>query len=208
MPKAARMCGRTGSSPIAETSQRLRAKSRAVARGLSNVDLGSDLGRRIELERAADPDARDLVMRGWALRSLRFPQLVLKRLGTPSSARSRLTRDPSTLGSASRQLCWDNGPRMGQPSKRRFSTDRTAASRSSRTRYESLECTSCDGNSPANQVRLNEAKVEFEPAIALDHSNARAFSSLGISRYGSVNQRQESPPRKSHSALSSRPQSS
>ncbi len=31
-----------------------------------NVELVRDLGHRIELERAADPDARDLVMRGWA----------------------------------------------------------------------------------------------------------------------------------------------
>jgi len=32
-----------------------------------NIELMRDAGRRIEQERAADPDARDVVMRGWAL---------------------------------------------------------------------------------------------------------------------------------------------
>jgi TolB-like protein len=32
-----------------------------------NSELGQDAGRRIEHERAVDPDARDLVMRGWAV---------------------------------------------------------------------------------------------------------------------------------------------
>jgi len=37
-----------------------------LARSL-NIELMRDAGRRVEQERAADPDARDVVMRGWAL---------------------------------------------------------------------------------------------------------------------------------------------
>ena len=32
-----------------------------------NLELVQDAGRRIEQEKAVDPDVRDLVMRGWAL---------------------------------------------------------------------------------------------------------------------------------------------
>ena len=35
--------------------------------GTLNVELGKDVGRRIDQERAVDPDARDLVMRGRAM---------------------------------------------------------------------------------------------------------------------------------------------
>jgi TolB-like protein len=53
-----------------ETDRRNLAEAQSeipgrLARTL-NVELVRDSGRRLELERAVDPDARDLVMRGWA----------------------------------------------------------------------------------------------------------------------------------------------
>src|SRR6202521_1061504 len=53
-----------------ETDRRNLAEAQSeitgrLARTL-NLELVRDSGRRIELERAVDPDARDLVMRGWA----------------------------------------------------------------------------------------------------------------------------------------------
>ena len=41
-----------------------------------NLELVQDAGRRIEQEKAVDPDVRDLVMRGWAL--LYRPQSAIR----------------------------------------------------------------------------------------------------------------------------------
>src|SRR6266852_1325977 len=65
MPRAAHMFGRIGSTLIRPTWRKGRVRSPVVSRS-PNAELVVAADRRIERERAADADARALVMRGWA----------------------------------------------------------------------------------------------------------------------------------------------
>ncbi len=145
-----------------------------------NVELVRDLGHRIELERAADPDARDLVMRGWA----RFSRPV--SAATMQEAQQDFERaveiDPRSvdarIGIATVLL--------GKIASGWSSSQQQDLARAEQLLLEALER---DPNRSMahhgmgvvrrDQVRLSEAKMEFEEAIALDRSNARAFFELG-----------------------------
>ena len=76
-----------------------------------NLELVRDLGRRIEQDRAADPDARDLVMRGWAwyhrprsMAATEEASSILRSLRLPSSASTVLGAITTTGISSSKQL--------------------------------------------------------------------------------------------------------
>jgi TolB-like protein len=69
-----------------------------------NVQLIEAANSRLERERSIDPDARDLVMRGWAFFNRPFPQPPCKRLSGPSNEHWRSTHAQLMRGSVSQGL--------------------------------------------------------------------------------------------------------
>jgi len=89
MVKPAHMCGRTGSKPIVETLPKRQSQITGRLAQTLHLELVQDAARRIEQERSVDPDARDLVMRGWAWwLSAVFRRQPTGKLNVRSSARS------------------------------------------------------------------------------------------------------------------------
>jgi adenylate cyclase len=145
-----------------------------------NVELARDSGRRIELERMANPDARDFVMRAWSRYYRPFsPASVQEALQDFERA---LEIDPlsvdARIGIATLLL--------GRVSVGWSSSDQQDLARAEQLLHEVLEA---DLNRPMahvamgvlrrNQLRFSESKMEFETAIALDRNNARAIFQLG-----------------------------
>jgi adenylate cyclase len=145
-----------------------------------NLELLEAVGRRIEQEGAVDPDARDLVMRGWAW------YYRPMSIGTVQEAQWAFERalqaDPRSIDA-----------RIGIASV----LVRKVAEGWSTSRHEDevlaeqllLEALERDTNRPSAryafgmlrrvQNRLDEARMEFETTIALDRNHARAFFRLG-----------------------------
>jgi adenylate cyclase len=146
-----------------------------------NVELVRDVSRRIDLETAGHPDARDLVMQG---RALRFrPASATNRQQAQQTFERALELDPRSvdakIGIASTLVGnlgdgWSSSPEED-------------AARAEQLLLEVLET---DENSSWAHVlvgilrrvqnRLSEARMEFEAVIALDRNNARAFFQLGL----------------------------
>jgi TolB-like protein/DNA-binding winged helix-turn-helix (wHTH) protein/tetratricopeptide (TPR) repeat protein len=146
-----------------------------------NAQLIEAVSRRIERERTADPDARDLVMRGWA----RFYS------GPPTAATSE-----EAIGFFERALEIDQGSveaKIGIASTLdgRLSPGWSSSAKEDEARVERLlqEALDRDPNNPRAhlskgvlrqvQNRLAEAQIELETAIALDRNNPVAFRGLG-----------------------------
>jgi len=145
-----------------------------------NLELLEAVGRRIEQEGAVDPDARDLVMRGWAW------YYRPMSIGTVQEAQWAFERalqaDPRSIDA-----------RIGIASV----LVRKVAEGWSTSRHEDevlaeqllLEALERDTNRPSAryafgmlrrvQNRLDEARLEFETTIALDPNHARSFFRLG-----------------------------
>jgi tetratricopeptide (TPR) repeat protein len=149
-----------------------------LARSL-NLELVEAAGRRIERERAVNPDARDLIMRGWAVYN-------------PSSVES--LREARQLFETAIEL--DTGSVDARIGIARVLAANVVEGRSSTpvqdmARAEQLlrEAQERDPNrSMAHEAmgilrrcqnRFGEARLEFETAIALDPNAARAFLQLG-----------------------------
>jgi TolB-like protein/DNA-binding winged helix-turn-helix (wHTH) protein/tetratricopeptide (TPR) repeat protein len=167
-----------------ETDRRSLAEAQSEITGrlarMLNVELVSNSGRRIELERAVDPDARDLVMRAWARYYRPFsPASVQEALQDferalemdPRSVDARIGIATILLGRIS--VAWSSSERQDQ-------------ARAAQLLLEALE--SDTNRSSAHvamgvlrriQLRFSESKMEFETAIALDRNNARAIFQLG-----------------------------
>jgi adenylate cyclase len=145
-----------------------------------NVELVRDIGRRIEQEGAVDPDARDLVMRGWA-----WYNRPLSAANWEEARRAferALEIDPRSIdariGLATVLIFnvasgWSNAVQQDQV-------------RTEQLLHEALER---DANrSMAHfamgmlrriQNRLTESQIELETTIALDRNDAGAFNQLG-----------------------------
>jgi adenylate cyclase len=151
-----------------------------LARSL-NAELVVAADRRIERERAADPDARALVMRGWA------------RIysGSPTAATTE-----EALQFFERALVLDQGSveakigtaaaLVGRLNLRWSSSVERDQARAEQLLEEALDRD--PNNSKAHvskgvlrsvQNRLAEAQIELETAIALDRNNLVAFRMLG-----------------------------
>jgi adenylate cyclase len=145
-----------------------------------NVELVRDSGRRIELERAVDPDARDLVMHGWA--GLSRPVSAASMQEAQQDFKRAIEIDPRSVDARigiARVL-------TGKISSGWSSSQQQDLARAEQLLLEALERD--PSRSMAHlamgvvrrvQVRLSESKMEFEEAIAHDRSNARAFFELG-----------------------------
>ena len=145
-----------------------------------NLELVKDVGRRIDHERAADPDARDFVMRGNALRLRPFS--VASRQEALRAFERALEIDRESIDAkigvagllvANLQDGWSRNVQQDE----------------ARAELLLLEALERDGNSARaherigvlrlRQNRLAEAKIELETAIALDRNHRSAFFQLG-----------------------------
>jgi len=146
-----------------------------------NFALVQDAGRRIDREKVVDPDAHDLVMRGWAW--FYRPLSVENRREASQAFAQALENDPQSVEA-----------RIGLAMilVTNLAIHRSASLDQDEARAEQLllEAIERDVNrSMAHyamgilrrlQSRLGEARGELETAIALDRNNASAFRQLGL----------------------------
>jgi TolB-like protein len=137
-----------------------------------NLELVKDVGRRIEWERAVDPDAQDLVMRGWCWyyrpRSAASNQEALRAF------EQALELDPGSVNAKvgiARLLCVNL---VGNFAPRPAGSVERDSARVEKLLLEAIE--SEPNNSTAHstmgqfrrvQNRLTESRIEFERAMAL-----------------------------------------
>lgn len=167
-----------------ETDRRNLAEAQSeitgrLARTL-HVELARDSGRRIELERMADPDARDLVMRAWFRYYRPFsPASVQEALQDfehaleidPRSVDARIGIATLLLGRVS--VGWSSSDQQDQARAEQLLLEALEADINRSTAHVAM------GVLRRNQLRFSESKMEFETAIALDRNNARAIFQLG-----------------------------
>ena len=151
-----------------------------------NIELLSEASRRIERENSIDPDARDLVMRGWALwYGLQTPKAAQEALRTfehaleidPRSAEARIGLARVLVGRVA--ILW-TGSSLQQDEVQQ------AAARVEKLLFEAIES---DPNQPMayavlgllrrTQSRLAESQIAFEKAIILDPNFEWANMQLG-----------------------------
>jgi adenylate cyclase len=145
-----------------------------------NLELVEAAGRRIEQEKTVDPDARDLVMRGWAL--LYRPGSAEINQEAQRSFERALAIDPRSvdarIGLVSALVnfaaAWSGS--MQQDLARAEPLLREALYRDA-TRSEAHANM---GLLRRFQSRLAESRAEYETAIALDRNDAGAFRNLGL----------------------------
>jgi adenylate cyclase len=167
-----------------ETDRRNLAEAQSeitgrLARTL-NVELVRDSGRRIELERADDPDANDLVMRGWAWYYRPFSATTYKEARRdferaleidPRSVDARIGLATSLLGNISGG--WSSSEQQDQARAEQLLLEALERDTNRSMAHVAM------GILRRLQLRLGESKMEFETAIALDRNNARAIFQLG-----------------------------
>ncbi|HEY1433330.1 MAG TPA: adenylate/guanylate cyclase domain-containing protein [Stellaceae bacterium] len=146
-----------------------------------NVQLIEAVSRRIERERAADPDARDLVMRAWAVarraptaatgdEALKLAEQALEidqgsveaKIGTAAMLTNKLSNG------------WSSSVEQDQARAERLIQEALDRDPNNSIAHATM------GNVRRVQNRLTEAQIELETAIALDRNNPVAFRSLGI----------------------------
>ena len=146
-----------------------------------NLELVKDLGRRIEQEGAVDPDARDLVMRGWAW--YHRPRSATTLREAQGAFERALEIEPGSVDA-----------RIGVASilAVTLANGRSRSVEQDQARAELLLVEALERDPKRSmahfslgilrrfQNRLTEARIEHETAIALDHNNSRAFHQLGL----------------------------
>ena len=146
-----------------------------------NLELVKDLGRRIEQEGAVDPDARDLVMRGWAryhgprsATTLREAQRAFERALEiePGSVDARI--GVASILAVTLANGWSRSVQEDQARVELLLLEALERDPHRSMAHFSL------GILRRSQDRLTEARIEHETAIALDHNNSRAFHQLGL----------------------------
>jgi adenylate cyclase len=144
-----------------------------------HVELVQDAARRIERERSVNPDAHDLVMRGWAL-WYRRPLSVANRQEAQQAFERALEIDPRSIDARiGIALLLTNGP---DGSRTFVLEDRERAEKLLREALE-LDANRSMAHAAMGQLRKvedrqAEAQAEFETAIALDRNNAWAIQQL------------------------------
>ena len=150
-----------------------------LARSLHR-EIEQNVGRRIEQEKAVDPDSRDLVMRGWAL--LWRPVSLANREEARQAFERALAIDPRSIDA-----------KIGIASVLVFNiiegwstSVQQDLARAEQLLIEAIErdanrsmAHSAMGLLRRSQGRLAEAKIEVETAIMLDHNDAKAKMQLG-----------------------------
>ncbi len=146
-----------------------------------NLELVQAVGRRIEQERAVDPDARDLVMRGWAL--YQRPLNEANRREALQAFERAQAIDPNSIDAeigiaAVLAVNLANGS-SETPKEDEARAEKLLADALQRDPNRSqLHVTI--GLLRRLQNRLTESRIEWERAIALDPNNAAAYGQLGV----------------------------
>ena len=150
-----------------------------LARSL-NIELISDVGRRIEQEKEVSPDARDLVMRGWA--QWYRPQSEANFQEAQRTFEQALALDPRSVDAKI-------GLATALVSVVAYGWSSTIQQNQSRAEQLLFEALALDSNNSMAHFamgqlrraenRLAEALSEFEVAVALDHNNNWALQLVG-----------------------------
>jgi TolB-like protein/class 3 adenylate cyclase/Flp pilus assembly protein TadD len=146
-----------------------------------NLELVQAVGRRIEQERAVDPDARDLVMRGWAL--YQRPLSESNRREALQAFERAHTIDPNSI---------DAEIGIAAVLAVNLANGSTETPKEDEARAEKLLADALQRDPNRSQLhvtigllrrlqnRLTESRIEWERAIALDPNNAAAYGQLGV----------------------------
>jgi len=146
-----------------------------------NLELVKDAGRRIEQEKAVDPNARDLVMRGWAW--YYRPRSAATIQEAQRAFEQALEIDPRSvdarIGVAAILVValangWSNSVHQDQARAELLLLEAVESDPRRSMAHFAL------GILRRFQNRLTESRIEHETAIGLDHNNARAFHQLGL----------------------------
>jgi adenylate cyclase len=144
------------------------------------LELREPLLPPVDRESAVDPDARDLIMRGWAWYYRPYSTVVWQE--ARRDFEQALEVDPHSI---------DARIGIATTLSGKFAEGWTASLQQDTARAEQLlgEALERDASRPAAhfamgvlrqmQNRLPEAQAEYEAAIALDHNHARAYLHLG-----------------------------
>jgi TolB-like protein len=151
-----------------------------IARSL-NLELAEAVGRRVERDGVVNPDAQDLLMRGWA--TYYRPASTTSRQEARRDFERALEIDPQSVGARI-----GIGTVLVDDVVLRFSSSREQdTARADQLLREALarEMNSSMAHFAMGvlrriQVRLNDSQIELQAAIALDRNNARAFQQLGL----------------------------
>jgi adenylate cyclase len=150
-----------------------------LARSLHR-ELVQNVGRRIEQEKAVDPDSRDLVMRGWAI--LQRPISLANREEARQAFERALGIDPRSIdariGIASVLVFniiegWNTSVQQDQARAEQLLLEAIERDANRSTAHYAM------GLLRRSQGRFAEAKIELEAAITLDRNNAKAKMHLG-----------------------------
>jgi TolB-like protein/class 3 adenylate cyclase/Tfp pilus assembly protein PilF len=145
-----------------------------------NIEFLRDVSRRISQERGVNPDAGDLVMRGWA--QWHRPHSAATLQEAQRSFEQALALDPQsiegriglahilsdTVGNG-----WSNSVKQDEARAEQLLFDALAQDPNSSMAHYAM------GKLRRNENRLAEALTEFEAAVALDHNNAWALLLVG-----------------------------
>jgi len=150
-----------------------------LARSL-HLELVQDAGRRIEQEKALDPDSRDLVMRGWTI--LYRPMSLANRQEAEQAFEQALEIDPRSVDArigiamvlvANVTDGWSSSVQQDLTRAEQLLLEALKRDANRSTAHYTI------GILRRSQGRLAEAKIELETAITLDRNNARAIMHLG-----------------------------
>jgi len=168
-----------------ETDRRNLAEAQSeitgrLARTL-NLELVQAVGRRIEQERPVDPDAQDLVMRGWAL--YQRPLSTENRKEALQAFERAQAIDPNSI---------DAEIGIAAILVVNIANGTTETPKEDEARAEKLLANALQRDPNRAQIhitigllrrlqnRLAESRIEWERAIALDPNNAVAYGQLGV----------------------------
>ena len=146
-----------------------------------NLELVQAVGRRIEEERSVDPDAQDLIMRGWAL--YQRPLNSENRKEALQAFERAQAIDPNSLDA-------EIGIAAVLAVNVADGTTETPKEDEARTEKLLADALQRDPNRAQIHVtmallrrlqnRLAESRIEWERAIALDPNNPVAYGQLGV----------------------------
>jgi adenylate cyclase len=145
-----------------------------------DLQLVEAAGRRIEQEKGTDPDASDLAMRGWVLWFR--PWSAATRQEAVRAFERALEIDPRSIDAkiglatilvSNVGVGLSHSPEQDGARAERLLLEAIEHDANSSRAHEVL------GTLRRIQNRLDEARVEFETAIALDRNNAHAMLGLG-----------------------------
>jgi adenylate cyclase len=166
----------TDRANLAEAQEEITGR---LARSV-HLELVQNVGRRIEQEKAVDPDSRDLVMRGWAI--LQRPISLANREEARQAFERALGIDPRSIdariGIASVLVFniiegWSTSVQQDQARAEQLLLEAIERDASRSSAHLAM------GLLRRSQDRLAEAKIELETTIKLDRNNAKAQMHLG-----------------------------